>query len=162
MSLRNFGEHSGLAPDSHLRNLKGKSLAELAQGSLVVRAEVRWMVQWRTGGRVLKRHFKRAASESEIRSVVSDSLQLHALYSPWTSPGQNTGVGNTSLLQGICPIQGSNLGLPHCRQILYHLSHQGSPKILKWVAYPFSSRSSQPRNQTGVSCIAYEFLPTEL
>jgi len=38
------------------------------------------------------------------------------------SPGQNTGVGNHSLLQGIFPIQGSNPGLPHCRRILYHLA----------------------------------------
>ena len=45
------------------------------------------------------------------------------------------------LLQGIFPTQGSNPGLPHWRQILYHLSHQGSPRILDWVAYPFSSRS---------------------
>ena len=46
-----------------------------------------------------------------------------------------------SLLQGIFPIQGLNPGLPHCRQILYQLSHKGSPRILDWVAYPFSSRS---------------------
>ena len=68
-------------------------------------------------------------------------VQLSA--TPWTvacqaplsmdSPGQNTGVGCHSLLQGIFPIQGSNPGLPHCRQILYHLSHQGSPRILGWV-----------------------------
>ena len=58
------------------------------------------------------------------------------------------------LLQGIFPTQGSNPGLPHWRQILYHLSHQGSPRILDWVAYPFSSRSSPPRNGTRVSCIA--------
>ena len=45
----------------------------------------------------------------------------------WNSPGQNTGVGSRSLLQWILPIQGSNLGLTHCRRILYHLSHQGSP-----------------------------------
>ena len=38
--------------------------------------------------------------------------------------------------------------LPHCRQILYQLSHQGSPRILEWVAYSFSSGSSRPRNQT--------------
>ena len=44
------------------------------------------------------------------------------------SPGQNTGVGSLSLLQEILPIQGSNPGLPHCRWILYHLSHQGSPE----------------------------------
>ena len=58
------------------------------------------------------------------------------------SPGQNSGVGSLSLLQGIFPTQGSNLGLPHCRQILHHLSNQGSPRILEWVAYPFSRGSS--------------------
>ena len=58
-------------------------------------------------------------SESESRSVMSDSLQLHGLYSPWNSPGKNTGVDSLSLLQGIFPTQGSNPGLPHCRQILY-------------------------------------------
>ena len=65
--------------------------------------------------------------ESESCSVVSNSLQPHGLHSPWNSPGQNTGAGNRSLLQGIFPTQGSNLGLPHCRWILYQLSHQGSP-----------------------------------
>ena len=58
--------------------------------------------------------------------VVSDSLRPHGLYSPWDSPGQNTGVGSRSLLQGIFPTQGSNPGLPHCRQILYQLSYKGS------------------------------------
>ena len=96
-------------------------------------------------------------SESESRSVVSNSLQPHGLYSLWNSPGQNTRVGSLSLIQGIFPIQGSNPSLPHCRQILYQLSHQGNPRTLEWVAYPFSSRSSQPRNQTRVCCIAGEF-----
>ena len=94
---------------------------------------------------------------SESHSVVSDSLWPHGLYSPWNSPDQNTGVGSLSLLQGIFPTQGSNPGLLHYRQILYQLSHKGSPKILEWVAYPFSSRSSQPRNPTRVSCIAGGF-----
>ena len=58
------------------------------------------------------------------------------------SPGKNTGVDCHYLLQGIFPTQGLNPGLPHCRQIIYHLSHQGSPKILEWVAYPFSRGSS--------------------
>ena len=62
-----------------------------------------------------------------------------------------------SLLQGIFPTQGSNPGLPHCRRILYHLSHQGSPRILEWAAYPFSRGSSQPRNWTRVFCIAGGF-----
>ena len=89
-------------------------------------------------------------SESESRSIVSDSLQPHGLYSPWNSPGQNTGVGSLSN-PGIFPTHGSNPGLPHCRQILYQLSHKGSPRILEWVAYPFSRGSSQLRNWTRVS-----------
>ena len=60
------------------------------------------------------------------------------------SPGKNTGVGCHALLQGIFPTQGSNLGLPHCQWILYHLNHQGSPRALEWVAYPFSRGTSQP------------------
>ena len=82
---------------------------------------------------------------------MSNSLQPHGLYSPWDSIGQNTGVGSCSLLQGIFPIQGSNPGIPHCRQILYQMSHQGSPRILEWVAYLFCSGSSQPRNRTQAS-----------
>ena len=77
--------------------------------------------------------------------------------SPWNSPGQSTGVGSFSLLQGLFPTQGSNPGLPHCRQILYQLSHKGSPRILEWVAYSFSRGSSQPRNRTGVFCNAGRF-----
>ena len=52
------------------------------------------------------------------------------LPSPWNSPGKNTGVGSHSLLQRIFPTQGLNPVLPHCRQILQHLSHQGSPSNL--------------------------------
>ena len=94
---------------------------------------------------------------SESRSVVSDPLRPHGLYSPWYSPGQNTGVGSLSLLQGIFPTQGSDLGLLHCRRILYQLSHKGSPRILEWVAFPFSRRSFQPRDRTHVSLIAGGF-----
>ena len=75
----------------------------------------------------------------------------------WNSPDQNTGVGSHSWLQVIFSTQGSNPGILHCSHILCQLSHQGSPWILEWVAYPFSSGSSQPRNQTRVSCIAGGF-----
>ena len=74
--------------------------------------------------------------------------------SPWNSPGQNTGVGSLSLLQGIFPTQGLKKGLPHCKQTLYQLNHKESLRILECIAYPFSRGSSQPRNQTRVSCIA--------
>ena len=100
--------------------------------------------------------------ESESCSVMSDSLWPPGLYSPWKSPGQNTGMGSLSLLQGIFPTQGSNQGLPHCRQIPYQLSHKGSPGILEWVAYPFSRGSSWPRSRAGVSCLAADSFPAEL
>ena len=80
--------------------------------------------------------------------------------SPWNSLGQNTGVGSLSLLQEIFPTRESNPGLPHCRLILYQLSHKGSTRILERVTYPFSSRSSRPRNQTRVSCSAGGFFTT--
>ena len=69
-------------------------------------------------------------SESESHSVVSHSLRPHGLYNSWNSPGQNTGVGRLSLLHGIFPTQGSNPSLPHYKQILYHLSHQGRPYMM--------------------------------
>ena len=76
-------------------------------------------------------------SESKSCSVTLDSVGPHGLYSPWNSPGQNTGVGSCFHLQGIFPTQGSNPGLLHCRQILYQLSYQGSP-ILNISSAQFS------------------------
>ena len=72
-------------------------------------------------------------------------------------PGQNTGVGSHSLLQGIFPTQELNPCLPHCGWIIYQLSHHGSTRLLEWVVCPFSSESSGPRNRTRVFCIAVGF-----
>ena len=76
--------------------------------------------------------------ESELRvKVVQSCLALcdpHGLYSPWNSPGQNTGAGSLSLLQGIFPTQGSNPDHPHCRQIPYQLSYEGSPNMCVHIA----------------------------
>ena len=55
-------------------------------------------------------------------------LQPTRLLCPWSSPGKNTGVGCHSLLQRLFPTQGLNPSLPHCRQVLYHLKPQRSPK----------------------------------
>ena len=74
------------------------------------------------------------------------------------SPGKNAGMSCHALLQGIFPTEGLNPDVPHFRWIIYCLSHQGSPRILQWVAYPVSRRSSQPRNWAGVSCITRGFL----
>ena len=57
------------------------------------------------------------------------------LLCPWSSPGQKTEVCSYSLLQGIFLTQGSNKDISHCRQILYRLSHQGSPNISYLVVF---------------------------
>ena len=77
-------------------------------------------------------------------------------------PGKNTRVGCHALLQWIFPTQGLNPGLPHCRQILYHLSHQGSPRMLEWVAYPFSRGIflTQESNRGLLHCM--DSLPADL
>ena len=76
-------------------------------------------------------------------------------YSPWNFPGQNTGVGSLSLLQGIFPTQGLNLGLQYCRQILYQLSHKGI--LLEWVL-----DLSNPGVELGAPALWADSLPTEL
>ena len=68
----------------------------------------------------------RLVKVNESHSVMSDSLRPHGLYSPWNSPGLNTGVGSRSLLHGIFPTQGSNPSLQHLGRF-YCLSHHGSP-----------------------------------
>ena len=79
------------------------------------------------------------------------------------SPVKNTGVGGHTRLQWIFPTQGSNPGLPHCRQVLNYLSHQGSPRILAWVAYPFSRGifTTQQSNQ-GLPDLQADSLSAEL
>ena len=100
--------------------------------------------------------------ESEVHSVMSNSVWPHGLHSPWNSPGQNTGVDSLSLLQGIFPTQGLNPGLPHCRWILYQLSHKGNPRILEWVAYPFSGDLPDTGIKPGSPALQADSLPTEL
>ena len=78
------------------------------------------------------------------------------------SPDKNTGGGGHALLQGIFPTQGQNPGLPHCRWILYQLSHKGSPRILKWVACPFSRGSSDPAIEPVSPVLQTDSLPAEL
>ena len=73
----------------------------------------------------LKESSVQFSSVAQSCSTLCDPMD--SIVSPWNSPGQNTGVGSLSLLQVIFPTQGSNPGLPPCRQILYQLSHKGSP-----------------------------------
>ena len=97
-------------------------------------------------------------------------VQLFA--TPWTvaqqAPlsmefsSQNTGVGSLSLPQGIFPTQESNPGLPTLQADSLQLSHKGSPRILEWVAYPFSSGSYNPGIKLGSPALQANSLPTEL
>ena len=113
------------------------------------------------------RWWKRPRSCRLVREIILINVKVKVaqscptLCNPKEWIGPNTRVGSLSLLQGIFPTQGSNPGLPHFRWILYQLSYKGSPRILEWVAYPFSSGSSWPRNQTGVSCIAGRLFTSE-
>ena len=88
----------------------------------------------------------------------SPALQADSLPAEPQGKPKSTGVGSLSRLQRIFPTQGSNPGLLHCRRILYQLSRKGSPRVLEWVACPFSSGSSRPRDRTGASCITGGFL----
>ena len=93
------------------------------------------------------------------------ALQADSLPSEPPGKPKNTGVGSLPLLQGIFPTQeldrkSTRLNSSHLVRS-YHLSHQGNPRILEWVAFPFSRESSQPRDRTQVSSIACGFLPVE-
>ena len=109
----------------------------------------------------ISRHLAYVKNESESHSAMSHSLRPHGLYSLWNSPGQNTRVGSCSLLEGVLPTQGLDPGLPHCRQILYQLSHQGSPRILEWVAYAFSRGLPDPGIKPGSPALQVDSLPAE-
>ena len=98
-------------------------------------------------------------SENEGHSVMSDSLWSHGLYSPWNFPGQNTEVGNRSLLPGIFPTQGSNPCLLHCRWVLLSAVPPGKPKNTAVGSLSLLQGIFPPRNQTCIAglCITGEF-----
>ena len=76
-------------------------------------------------------------------------------------PGKNPGVGCHALLQEIFPNQGSNPGLPYCRRVLYHLSYQGSPRILEWVAIPSPGDPPNQGIKLGSPALQVDSLPAE-
>ena len=88
-------------------------------------------------------HSREVRVQSEGRPVVSDSLRPRR-----ESPGQNIGVGSLSLLQGIFPTQGSNPGLPHCRRILYQLSHREAQEY--WGEQPVPSPAETQESNRGL------------
>ena len=113
---------------------------------------------------------KKKKKSKQLVSLTAETIEkwkslscLRLFVTPWTiqplefSRPECWVLGSLSLLREFFPTQGSNPGLPYCRWILYQLSHKGSPRTLEWVAYPFSSQTSWPRNWTRVSCIAGGF-----
>ena len=99
---------------------------------------------------------------SESHLVLSESLQPCELYSPWNSPGQNTGVGSLSLLQGIFPTQGSNPDLPHCRQFFTSWATREAQEY--WSGQPIPSPVDLPYRgiEPGSPTLLVDSLPTEL
>ena len=97
--------------------------------------------------------FSSRSSQPRDQTQVSP-LQVNSLLSEPPGKPKNTGVGSLSLLQQIFPTQKLNCSLLHCRRIPYHLNHQGSPRILEWVAYPFSRGifPTQESNQGLLHC----------
>ena len=92
---------------------------------------------------------KASFCQSESCSVVSNFLQPHALFFPWNSPGQNTGVSSLFFLQVITPNPGIKPRSPALQADSLPAEPQGKPKNIGVGSHPFSSRSSQPRNWTG-------------
>ena len=102
-------------------------------------------------------------SKSESRSILSNCLQPHRLYNPWNSPGQNIRLSSLSILQGIFPTQGSNPGLPYCRQIPYQLSHKGSPPLkIGQKILCFLDHITTYLNHLGVVTVSDYFINTTL
>ena len=122
---------------------------------VLARLAVVWTYWWALLGILLPCHWAKTFSPCEADCILVQALesycvcpcaqwyltfsQPHGLYSTrllcaWNSVGKNTGMGSYSFLQGIFPTQGSNSGLLHCKQVLYHLSQQGSPydHIIFW------------------------------
>ena len=80
--------------------------------------------------------------------------------SPWNSSGQNTGVGSCSLFHAIFPTQGLKPGLPHCRWILYQLSHRGNPKYIVWKSPIYTSYVNLTKSLCGLLLYLCVFLDT--
>ena len=95
-------------------------------------------------------------SKKESCSVVCDSLWPHGLYSPWNSPGQNTGVVAFPFSRGSSHHR-DRTWVSCIAGFFVSWATVRNPRVLEWVAYPFSSRSFWPRNWTGVSCVAGGF-----
>ena len=129
----------------------------------VLERQNRWVLLRRpTGPFHLKNIGEFFLKWNEVKVAQSYPTFCNPMDCPWDSLGQNSEVGSLSLLQGIVPIQGLNPGLLHCRQILYQLGHKGSPRILEWVAYPFSRGSSDSGIEPVSPALQVDSLPTEL
>ena len=85
------------------------------------------------------------SSVAQLCSTLCDPIDCSLPGCPWHFPGNSTGVGCHFLLQGIFPTQGSNPGLPHCRQTLYSLEPPGKSNLY----LRFSATNISPKSDTG-------------
>ena len=128
-----IGTHSPMQPLQLLFQGTGlyNKLLPLLLGKKQARTELFFLTTCKLNN-MKKQHYKKRKWKWS-HSVPSNSLRPHGLQPtrllcPGDFQGKGTGVCFHFLLQGIFPTQGSNPGFPHCRQMLYHLSHQGSHK----------------------------------
>ena len=105
-----------------------------------------WMPKnWCFGTVVLEKTFESPLDYKEIQPVNPKENQSWIFTGRTGAEAEAPILWSSNVKNWLLMIQGSNLGLLHCRQTLYQLSHQGSPSILEWVAFPFSRGSSQDR-----------------
>ena len=110
----------------------------------------------------LKRPLRRTAGLSCVQPFAAPWTAGRRLLCPRNSARRNTGEGCHALLQGMPPTQESNSGLLNCKRILCCLSHKGNPRILEWVAYPFSRDLPDPGSEPGSPALQADSLPAEL
>ena len=118
-----------------VRGIQGRVFQAKASGVIKV---LRWDHAWCAPGTQSRseqwnKESEVAQSYPTLRNSMDCRLPGSSDNSPWSFSGKSTGVGCHFLLQGIFPTQGLNLGLPHCRQRLYHLSHREAPTMEQWV-----------------------------
>ena len=115
-------------------------MSSLLKTLFIKKKKISWHNPWQFNLQTKPLHISYYVSESESHLVLSDSLWPQGLYSPWNFPGHNTGVVAFPFSRGSSQPRVWTEGLPHCRRILYQLSHKGKPYyMLSIVLMHFTS-----------------------
>ena len=127
---------------------KLKSRLDTSEVRITNLKDLKGITRQKTAAEINKNKYKRGIKRYRKQNVLCLVIQLCLICDPWTAVHQaplSTGTLQARILEwvamtssrGSSQPQESNPGLPQYRQLLYHMSHQGSPWLLEWVAYPF-------------------------